>query len=150
MRPRSIALLAGAGAAVLTLGVGLALPASAAELLANPGFETGTLSGWQCGASAAVPGTAPRPGGHALAGNAGADTAQCKQTVAVKPATAYTFSGWVKGSYVFVGVTGGVDASTWTPGTNGAYSQLTVAFTTAAGQTSATVYVHGWYSQGAY
>ena len=150
MRPRSIALLAGAGAAVLTLGVGLAVPASAAELLSNPGFETGSLSGWQCDASAGVTSTAPHTGSFALNGNAAGDTAQCKQTVAVKPSTAYTFSGWVKGSYVFVGVTGGVDASTWTPGTNGAYSQLTVSFTTAAGQTSASVYVHGWYAQGAY
>jgi hypothetical protein len=150
MRPRSIALLAGAGAAVLTIAVGLALPASAAELLTNPGFETGTLSGWQCDASDSVTGTAPHTGSYTLNGNAGGDTAQCKQTVAVKPSTAYTFSGWVKGAYVFVGVTGGVDASTWTPGTNGAYSQLSVPFTTAAGQTTATVYVHGWYGQGAY
>jgi hypothetical protein len=38
--------------------------------------------------------------------------------------------------------------STWTPGTGGAYQQLSVNFTTGASQTSATVYLHGWYGQG--
>ena len=70
--------------------------------------------------------------------------------MSVQPNTKYTFSGYVNGSYVFIGVTGGVDASTWTPGTGGAYSQLSVAFTTGAAQTSAVVYVHGWYGQPAY
>jgi chitinase len=150
MRPRSIALLAGGAAAVLTLGVAIALPASAAELLANPGFESGSLAGWQCAASdSAVTGQA-RSGSYSLAGNAGADTAQCQQTVSVQPGTAYTLSGFVNGSYVFIGVTGGVDASTWTPGTNGGYAQLSVPFTTGASQHTASVYVHGWYGQGAF
>ncbi len=121
MRKRSIAWLAGAGAAVVTFGVGVALPASAAELLTNPGFETGTLSGWRCDASDSVGGT-PHTGAKALLGNAGADTARCEQTVSVQPNTAYTFSGFVNGSYVFIGATGGTDASTWTPGTGGAYA----------------------------
>src|SRR5690348_6702220 len=149
MRKRSIALLAGAGAAIVTFGVGVALPASAAELLTNPGFETGTLSGWRCDASDSV-GGAPHTGAKALLGNAGADTARCEQTVSVQPNTAYTFSGFVNGSYVFIGATGGTEASTWTPGTGGAYSKLSFSFTTGAAQTSATVYVHGWYGQGAY
>src|SRR5690349_9804981 len=149
MRKRSIALLAGAGAAIVTFGVGVALPASAAELLTNPGFETGSLSGWRCDASDSVGGT-PHGGSKALLGNAGADTARCEQTVSVQPNTAYTFSGFVNGSYVFIGATGGTDASTWTPGTGGAYSKLSFSFTTGAAQTSAIVYVHGWYGQGAY
>ena len=68
----------------------------------------------------------------------------------VQANTAYSLSGYVNGAYVFIGVTGGTDASTWTPGTGGAYTKLSISFTTGAGQTSATVYVHGWYGQGAY
>lgn len=40
-------------------------------------------------------------------------------------------------------------ASNWTTSTS-AYSQLTVPFTTGASQTSAKIYVHGWYAQGTY
>jgi chitinase len=122
-------------------------PASAANLLTNPGFEAGSLSGWSCSAGSAV--TSPvRSGSYALAGAASvSDNAKCTQTVAVQPNTAYTLAGWVRGSYVYLGVTGG--ASTWTPGAT-SYSQLTVAFTTAANQTSVEVYLHGWYGQGTY
>ena len=59
---------------------------------------------------------------------------------------AYTLSGWVNGSYVYIGVTGG--ASTWTPGTSGSYSQLSVAFTPTT--STVTIYVHGWYAQPTY
>ncbi|MET7402234.1 glycosyl hydrolase family 18 protein [Dactylosporangium sp. NPDC005572] len=151
MRPRKIALLAGSGAAVLTLaGVAIAMPASAAELLTNPGFEAGNTSGWTCEAGAAVTSGAARSGTWKLAGTPGGGTAKCSQTVSVQPNTKYTFSGYVNGSYVFIGATGGVDASTWTPGTGGAYAPLSVSFTTGAAQTSAVVYVHGWYGQPAY
>ncbi len=40
-------------------------------------------------------------------------------------------------------------ASTWTTSPS-AYSQLSVSFTTGASQTSAKIYVHGWYAQGTY
>jgi chitinase len=150
MRPRHVTLIAAAAAAALTLaGVVLALPAAAAELITNPGFETGSASGWTC-ESASVTSGAARSGTYKLAGTPGGTTARCSQTVTVQPNTKYTLSGYVNGSYVFIGVTGGVDASTWTPGTGGAYSPLSVAFTTGAGQTSAVVYVHGWYGQPAY
>jgi hypothetical protein len=75
------------------------------------------------------------------------DIAKCSQTVAVRPNTAYTLSGWVRGSYVYLGVDGG--SSTWTSSPS-TYSQLSVSFTTGASQTSATVYTHGWYAQGTY
>ena len=151
MRARTTALLAGTGAAALTLaGVMIALPADAAELLGNAGFETGTTAGWTCD-GASVSSGAAHSGTYKLAGTpTGSGFAQCTQTVTVQPNTKYTLSGFVNGSYVFIGATGGVDASTWTPGTNGAYAPLTVAFTTGAAQTSAVVYVHGWYGQPAY
>jgi len=121
--------------------------ASAAELLSNPGFETGSLTPWSCGAGSVVS-TPVHSGSKALAGAASSsDNAQCTQTVAVQPNSSYTLSAWVRGNYVYLGVTGG--ASTWTPSAT-AYSQLSLSFTTAAGQTSAQIFLHGWYGQGTY
>lgn len=149
-RPRR-RLLALVGTAALALGGAVALPgtAEAANVLTNPGFESGGLSPWTCAGNLGSVVSSPVHGGSkALQGAvSSSDTAQCAQTVAVKPNTAYTLSGWVRGSYVYLGVDGG--ASTWTSSPS-AYSQLTVSFTTGASQTSATVYVHGWYAQGSY
>ncbi|MFJ6908333.1 carbohydrate binding domain-containing protein [Streptomyces griseoluteus] len=149
-RPRR-RLLALVSTAALALGGAVALPgtAEAANVLTNPGFESGGLSPWTCSGNLGSVVSSPVHGGSkALQGAvSSSDTAQCAQTVAVKPNTAYTLSGWVRGSYVYLGVDGG--ASTWTSSPS-AYSQLTVSFTTGASQTSATVYVHGWYAQGSY
>src|SRR6185436_4041900 len=125
----------------------VALPASAANVLTNGGFESGNLSGWSCSLGSVV--TSPvHTGGFALQGAASSsDNAQCTQTVSVQPNTAYTLSGWVRGNYTYIGITGG--ASTWTPGGT-SYTKLTVPFTTTAGQTSVQVYLHGWYGQGTY
>ncbi|WP_351224152.1 carbohydrate binding domain-containing protein [Streptomyces sp. NPDC002133] len=144
-------LLAGLSAALLAAAAAIALPgtAQAANLLTDPGFESGSLSGWSCTGGLGSVVTSPvHSGTKALAGAASAsDNAKCTQTVAVQPSTAYTLSAWVRGSYVHLGVTGG--ASTWTPSAS-AYTQLTVGFTTGAAQTSAEVYLHGWYAQGTY
>ncbi|MFC5289477.1 chitinase [Actinokineospora guangxiensis] len=141
---RAAAVLA---ALALTAG-GLAATAgqaSAANLLANPGFETGALTGWTC--SSASVSTDARTGSHALAGNAtGSDNARCAQTVSVLPSTTYAVSAWVKGNPVYLGVTGG--PSTWTGA--GAYTRLSLSFTTGASQTSAQLYLHGWYGTGTY
>lgn len=144
-------LACGLGAAVLGAAAVLTAPGSAfgANLLANGDFETGALSGWSCtGGLGSVVSSPVHGGGKALAGAASAgDNAKCTQTVAVQPNTSYTLSGWVRGNYVYLGVTGG--ASTWTPAASG-YSKLTVAFTTGASQTSAEIYLNGWYGQGTY
>jgi chitinase len=125
---------------------------AATNTITNPGFESG-LAGWSCtSVSSAVTGHA-HSGTMSLAGGANnSDNAQCTQKITVAPSTAYTLSAFVNGSYVFLGVTGtGTgDPSNWTPGTNGAYQQLSVNFTTGSGVTSVTVYVHGWYGQGTY
>lgn len=150
MRRARLLLPAALAIALAATGVVLAAPpASAANLLTNPGFETGTLAGWSCsGATGSVVTDPVHSGTHALAGAAsGTDNAQCTQTVTVLPNTAYTLSAWVTGSYVYLGVTGG--ASTWTPSATG-YAQLTVAFTSGAGQTSAQIFLHGWYGTGTY
>ncbi|MCK2221459.1 glycosyl hydrolase family 18 protein [Actinomadura sp. ATCC 31491] len=143
MRPAAAAL-----AAALTL-VLTAAPAHAANLLANPGFESG-LTAWTCPAGQAV--SAPVHGGaKALqAIPAGTDLARCQQTVSVQPNTAYQLSAWVQGGYVFLGATGtGVNASTWgSPGAS--WAQLRTSFTTGPSTTSVTLYVNGWYGQGPY
>ena len=149
MRLRSSLAIA-AGALLTAVGViALVTPASAANLLANPGFESGAVSPWSCtGGLGSVVSSPVHSGTKALAGAASnSDNAQCTQTVTVKPSTAYTLSAWVRGSYVYLGINGG--ASTWTPSAAG-YTQLSVNFTTTSGQTSVTVFLHGWYGQGTY
>ncbi|MBB4926439.1 chitinase [Kitasatospora kifunensis] len=140
--------LAAAGAVGLTFG--LAPSASAGEYLVNGGFESGALNPWSCdGSTGSIVSSPVHSGSYALAGAAtAADDAQCTQTVSVTPNTTYTLSAYVDGAYVYLGVNGGT--STWTPSTGGAYQQLSVSFTTAANQSTATVYLHGWYGEGTY
>lgn len=143
----STALAVGAAAGVTVLAGSAG--AATVNLLTNPGFESGSLSGWTCDAGTGSVVTSPvHSGGYALAGAANAsDDAQCTQTVAVQPNTAYTLSGYVEGAYVYLGVTGGT--STWTPSAT-AWQQLTTTYTTTASQTSLQIYVHGWYAEGTY
>ena len=119
------------------------------DVLTNPGFESGALSPWNCaGNPGSIVSSPVHAGSKALQGKVSSrDTGQCDQSVAVRPNTTYSLSGWVRGSNVYLGVNGG--ASTWTTSPSG-YSRLTVSFTTGSSQTSATVYVHGWYAQGDY
>ena len=123
------------------------------NLVANPGFESGALSPWTCSTIDSVTSSPVHGGSHALQGAASSsDDAQCSQTITVQPNTTYTLSGWVDGSYVFIGVsgTGTTAADNWTPGTSGSYSQLSLSFTTTSSATSVTIYVHGWYGEGTY
>ncbi|MER7206516.1 fibronectin type III domain-containing protein [Streptosporangium sp. NPDC000239] len=144
-------------AAVAALAVGgtmlAATPAHAANIATNPGFENG-LTGWTCsGTSGATAVSSPVHGGSKAlqATPQGSDTARCQQTVSVKPSSSYSLSGWVRGGYVFLGVTGTgtTDQNTWTSSPS-AYSQLTRTFTTGASTKSVTIYVNSWYGQGAY
>jgi chitinase len=127
--------------ALLLVVVG-AQPASAANLLTNAGFESGSLSGWSCAGGSVV--TSPvHSGSYALSAS---DLGKCTQTVTVKPSTTYSVSAWVRGNPVYLGVTGG--PSTWNAPT--AYQQLSLTFTSGASQTSAELYLHGWYGAGTY
>jgi chitinase len=148
-RPGRAGLAAAAAAAVVT-GLGLAaMPSASAasNLLTNPGFETGNLSGWTCDSSDSVVTGHAHTGTYALQGAAGADTAQCTQTLTVAANTAYTLSASVQGAYVFLGVNGAATAQNWTTTTT--YTTLSLSFTTGA-TTTLTVYLHGWYGQGTY
>jgi chitinase len=140
--------LAAGGLAALTP----AAQAADSELARNGGFEAG-LDGWSCTAgSGAAVATPVRSGTKALqATPAGSDNAKCSQTVTVKPNASYTLSGWVRGSYVYLGVTGAgtTDGYTWTQSAAD-WQKLTKSFTTGADTTSVTIYTHGWYGTPAY
>ncbi|MEU7413177.1 glycosyl hydrolase family 18 protein [Streptomyces sp. NPDC042638] len=115
--------------------------------LANGDFETGSLAPWTCDSGASVVSTPAHGGGHALkTAPSAAQTGQCAQTLTLKPHTSYTLGGWVQGPYAYLGVSGGATASSWASASS--WSKLTVPFTTGDSGT-VTVYVHGWYGQGA-
>jgi chitodextrinase len=125
---------------------------AAANLVSNPGFETGSLSGWTCSSQDSAVASPVHSGSYALSGAASSsDDAQCSQVIQVQPSSSYSLSAWVEGSYVYLGDTGTgtSDASTWTPSA-AAWQQLTTAFTTGAATASVTIYLHGWYGQGTY
>ncbi|MFB9903766.1 chitinase [Allokutzneria oryzae] len=129
------------------------LPAhAAANLLTNPGFETGNLAGWSCTGSAGTAISPARTGSYALSATpAGQDQARCTQTVRVQPNSTYKLSAWVKGSFVYLGAGGAgmTETSTWAPGGSD-WTQLSLSFTTGATTTSVGVFTHGWYGQPAY
>ncbi|MBS2966617.1 carbohydrate binding domain-containing protein [Actinocrinis puniceicyclus] len=113
---------------------------------ANGGFESGGLSPWTGQTGDAVVSAPVHSGSHAaLIAPTSAQTGELDQTLSLSPNTGYTLTGWVQGSYAFIGVSGGASASTWT--SSSSWTKLTVSFTTGSSGT-VTVYVHGWYAQG--
>ncbi|MFC9485573.1 chitinase [Streptomyces hydrogenans] len=150
-RPLNL-LLAGALALGGLAALSPAAPAADSELARNGGFEAG-LDGWSCtGGSGTVVPSPVHGGTKALqATPAGSDNAKCSQTITVKPQSTYTLSGWVRGSYVYLGVTGTgtTDGYTWTQSAPD-WQKLSTTFTTGANTTSVTVYTHGWYGTPAY
>ncbi|MBX7550544.1 glycoside hydrolase family 18 protein [Streptomyces sp. NPDC004232] len=124
--------------------------AADADVLTNGGFESG-LTGWTCTAGTTVDSPVHSGSSALQATPAGSDDAQCTQTVTVQPNATYTLSGYVRGSYVYLGATGtGTgDVSTWTQSAPD-WQQLSTTFTTGATTTKVTVYTHGWYGTGAY
>jgi chitinase len=147
-------LLAACTATVLAVpglvAVASAAPGADADLARNGGFESG-LGGWTCTASTVVNSPVHSGSSAMTATPAGSDYAQCSQTVTVKPDAQYTLSGYVRGSYVYLGATGTgtTDVSTWTPSAAD-WQQLSTTFRTGAATTQVTIYTHGWYGTGAY
>ncbi|MEU4669596.1 glycoside hydrolase family 18 protein [Amycolatopsis sp. NPDC023774] len=147
MRRSRLSLLLAAFAVALGGLVAVPGSAGAANLLVNPGFDAGSTAGWKCASGAATVASPVRSGAGALAVTASAaDTGQCSQTVSVRPNTTYAVEAWVRGNPVYLGVTGG--PSTWVG--SGDYTRLALSFTTGASQTSAQLYLHGWYGGGTY
>ncbi|MGW5051954.1 chitinase [Actinokineospora sp. NPDC004072] len=148
---RAIAALVAAVSVCAGLVLSFSGSAAAANLLLNPGFETGSLTGWTCSGSGSASSADKKSGSYALTATpAGQDNARCSQTVTVQPNARYTLSAWVKGSYTYLGAsgTGTGDVSTWSSSTG--WSQLTTSFTTGGATRQVTVYLHGWYGQPAY
>jgi chitinase len=124
--------------------------AADADVAVNGGFESG-LTGWTCTAGTTV-NSPVHSGSSALqATPAGSDDAQCAQAVSVQPNAQYTLSGYVRGSYVYLGAngTGTTDVSAWTQSAPD-WQKLSTTFRTGAATTKVTVYTHGWYGTGAY
>ncbi|TXS57159.1 chitinase [Streptomyces sp. t39] len=148
----SAALTAAVLAASALVATASSATAADAELARNGGFEAG-LTGWSCTAGSGAAVSSPVHGGTSAlkATPAGSDNARCSQTVAVKPDSAYTLSGWVQGGYVYLGAsgTGTTDVSTWTPSAS-TWQKLTTTFRTGPSTTSVTLYTHGWYGTPAY
>lgn len=120
-------------------------PPTGGNLVTNPGFETGSLSGWSCNAPDTVVSSPVHSGSHALEVVPTSNTTgECDQTISVQANHTYTLTAFVNGPYAYIGVLNG--ASNWTISTS--YTQLSVTFTTGASQTSITIFVHGWYAQG--
>lgn len=132
----------------------LSTTASAADvdLARNGGFESG-MDGWTCSSNTGRNVNSPVHGGSSAlqATPSGADNARCSQTVTVKPDSTYTLSGYVRGSYVYLGAsgTGTTDVSTWTPSASD-WQHLRTTFRTGPATTKVTIYTHGWYGSPAY
>ncbi|WP_372411293.1 carbohydrate binding domain-containing protein [Streptomyces luteireticuli] len=113
----------------------------------NGDFETGALAPWSCDEGATVVNSPVHGGSYALrTAPTASGTGECRQTLTLAPGTSYTLGGWVRGDYAFLGVSGGATASKWS--TSGDWTKLSVPFTTDSSG-KVTVYVHGWYGQGA-
>jgi hypothetical protein len=120
-------------------------PPTGNNLVSNPGFETGSLSGWTCLAGDTAVSTPVHSGSYALQVTpTNVATGECDQVIAVQASHTYTLSAYVDGAYAYIGVVNG--QGTWT--SSSSYSKQSLTFTTSASQTSITIYVHGWYAQG--
>ncbi|MYW65385.1 chitinase [Streptomyces sp. SID8379] len=154
-RPPRRLLTAMTAAALAAAGLAaVSAPAHAADtdLARNGGFESG-LDGWTCSAGTGKTVNSPTHSGTSAlqATPTASDNAQCAQTVTVKPDSTYTLSGYVRGSYVYLGAsgTGTTDVSTWTQSAPD-WQKLTTTFKTGPSTTKVTLYTHGWYGTPAY
>lgn len=109
------------------------------EHLANRGFEHGSISGWSAEESAMT--SDALSGAHAARTES---TDELRQDAAsLRPATAYTFSAWVRGAdgetAELFARSPGITEITSGPISAGVWQRYTITFTTAPGATTATV-----------
>jgi len=115
------------------------------NLVSNPGFETGTTTGWFCDPNDSIVSSPVHSGSHAVEVVSGSITVGlCEQTINVQPGTAYTLTAYLQGGYIYLGVSG--YSNTWTGASS--YTQLTVTFTTTAATSYVTIYTQGYYGEG--
>jgi|GEM_PF-2927887 len=120
-------------------------PPSGSNLLTNPGFETGTSSGWTCSGTTAVETANPLSGTYNLRLTPNSTTtARCQQTVTVVPGNLYTLSVMIKTTNGIWGYIG-VDTFSEVGSTAATYTQKSMTFTPTT--TSVTVYASAWMQQ---
>jgi Right handed beta helix region len=119
------------------------------NLLANPGFETGTLSGWSSQAGSIVGSSLAHSGSYA--GEAGSGGGLWQNITGLQANHTYTFSGWVEsadsseGIFLFAKNFGGTEVDSSYQTSTG-YTFVSIQFTTGSSSTSAQVGV--WRSSG--
>jgi parallel beta-helix repeat protein len=116
--------------------------------VANPGFEAGTLAGWNASYNAGITTTNPHSGTYAGQINAptGGNGSIEQVVTGLTPNTAYTLTGWVRtdggatilGAKQYDTTTNSADATTTATG----WTQLTDQFTTGATNTSVDIYCY--------
>jgi len=125
-------------------------PSESKNLLSNPGFETGSFTGWTSWGTPVVRDIDTDnvyEGTYSYVHSATTENNGSMQTVAVLPSTEYTLSAWVYG-------TPNNDSLRLMADVNGTYykayitkeftwHRTSVTFTTGAGDTSITIYVGG-------
>ncbi len=134
----------GASIAVPAYSVAVVKFASAPNLATNPGFETGTFSGWDSFSTSSVVAANAHSGTYAAQFGSGGLAQQW--VTGLSPNTTYTVSGWVRsdtaGSPMCVGAKDFGGTETNSCPSSMSYTQPSVTFTTGSGNTAATIYLY--------